>query len=146
MFDLVPFKKEHLEPLMLQKMNAYLPGWVKSGQAAAMEGTYAFTGLLKGDVAACGGVVPLWEGRGQLWSIYSEAIKTNFLPIFRGMQKFLDSAPFARIEMAVPCEFELGHRRAKMLGFELECPRARHYLANGEDCSLYARIRQVGLA
>ena len=141
MFRLVPFKREHLEPLMLQKINAYLPQWIKSGSAAEMEKTYAFTGFLSGGVAVCGGIAHCWEGRGQLWSIFSDDTRRNFIPVFRGIQRFLDEAPYKRIEISVPCDFELGHRRARMLGFELECWNAKNYLADGTNCSLYARIK-----
>jgi hypothetical protein len=142
MFELVPFKQGHLEPLMLQKINSYLPEWVRSGRALEMEKSLAFTGTVEGEIMVCGGIVHLWEGRGQLLSIFSEACGRNFLPTFRGIQKFLDNSPYRRIEISVPCEFELGHRRARMLGFELECERARLYLPNGKDCALYARVKE----
>ncbi len=141
MFDIVPFKKEHLEPLMLQKINAYLPEWVRKGHAVEMEKSGAITILVKGEITVCGGITHVWEGRGQIWSIFSEMCKKNFVPTFRGIQHYLDEAPYSRIEMSVPCDFEIGHRRAKLLGFELECARARKYLANGADCSLYARVK-----
>lgn len=141
MFKIVPFKKEHLEPLMLQKINAYLPEWIKKGHAVEMEKAGAITIMVNGEITVCGGVNYIWEGRGQIWSIFSETCKKNFLPTFRGIRSYLDDSPFKRIEMAVPCDFELGHRRAKLLGFKLECERAEKYLANGEDCSLYARVK-----
>lgn len=146
MFDLVPFKKEHLEPLAKQSINSYLPEWVRDGHADKVEKTLAFTGFVNGEVMVCGGIAHLWAGRGELWSIFSETSKINFLPTFRGIQKFLDNVPYARIETAIPCDFAIGHRRARLLGFELECERARHYLPNGNDCSLYARIKQMGIA
>lgn len=146
MFDLVPFKKEHLEPLAKQQINSYLPEWVRTGHAASMEKTFAFTGFVSGEIMVCGGITHLWTGRGELWSIFSETCKTNFLPTFRGIQKFLDNVPYVRVETAIPCDFSVGHRRARLLGFELECPRARHYLPNGNDCSLYVRIKQMGVA
>lgn len=146
MFDLVPFKTDHLKPLAEQSINSYLPEWITSGHAEAMEKTLAFTGFVKGEVMVCGGVTHLWSGRGQLWSIFSERCKTNFLPTFRGIQKFLDHVPYKRIEMSIPCDFEIGKRRARLLGFELECERARFYLPNGKDCSLYVRIKQMEIA
>lgn len=146
MFERIPFKKEHLEPLMLQKINAYLPEWVRNGHALDMEKTYAFTGIVKGEIMICGGITEVWAGRGHLWSIFSDRAGANFLPVFRGIKRFLEEAPFARVEMSVPCDFFLGKRRAELLGFNLECARAKHYLPNGQDCSLYARIKQVGLS
>ncbi len=141
MFEIVPFKKEHLEPLMLQKINSYLPEWVRKGHASEMEKAGAITIMVNGEITVCGGVTKVWEGRGQIWSIFSETCKSNFLPTFRAIRSYLDSVPLNRIEMSVPCDFELGHRRAKLLGFKLECACAEKYLANGTDCSLYARVK-----
>ncbi len=141
MFELVPFKKEHLEPLMLQKINAHLPKWVRLGHAATMESGYSFTGIVRGEITICGGIDKVWDGRGCLWSVFSDTTKCNFIPTFRGIKRFLNSAPFSRIEMSVPCSFELGHRRAKLLGFELECARAKKYSSSGEDHALYARVK-----
>ncbi len=141
MFELVPFKKEHLEPLMLQKINAYVPEWVRKGHAAEMEKTGAVTVLVNGEITMCGGVTYIWEGRGQIWSIFSETCKKNFIPTFRAIRKYLDSSPFRRIEMAVPYDFELGKRRAKLLGFKVECERAEKYSSSGADHTLYVRVK-----
>lgn len=141
MFEVLPFKKEHLDQLIGQPINAYLPEWIKQGHASEMEKSHSFTGFLDGSVMVCGGIISLWEGRGYLWAMFSELSKDRFLPVFRGLQKFLDEAPFQRIEMAVPLGLHVAHRRAHLLGFRMECEVARKYLPGGFDCSLYARIK-----
>ena len=42
--------------------------------------------------------------------------------------------------MTVDCEFEQGHRWAKMLGFTMEAERMRAYRPDGGDVALYARV------
>ncbi len=142
MFELVPFKRDHLTMLAKQQINSFLPDLIKSGQDIELEKTLAFTGVVKGEIMVCGGIVHQWAGRGQLWSVFSADSKKNFISTFRGIQNFLNSAPYDRIEMAVPVHIEVGHRRAKMLGFEVECRRAKRYLPDGTDCVLYARVRE----
>ena len=141
MYNQIPFKEEHLKPLMTQKINAYLPEWVANGHAKEMEKVYAFTGLWNGEVLVCGGITKTWPDRGFLWCIFSETSKRNFMPLFRGLTKFLEEQPFRRVEMAVPYDFAIGHRRAKMFGFEVECQRARKFLPDGTDCTLYVRLK-----
>ncbi len=143
MFEIVPFKREHLEPLMLEKINAYLPEWVRKGHAAEMEKTNAVTIFVDGEIMACGGITEIWNGRGNLWGIFSEASKRYPIAAFRAMKKYVDSSQVRRIEVAVPCGLEVGHKRVRLLGFKLECV-AEKYLPNGLDCTLYARIKDGG--
>lgn len=143
MYKLIPFKKEHILPLSTEKINSYLPEWYTSGQAELMEEAYSFTAIDGDEVMICGGINQLWNNRGHLWCIFSEKSKKNFVSAFRTIEKFLDEQPFQRVEMSVPYGFSQGHRRAIMLGFEVECERARKYLPNGEDCTLYAKIKNL---
>lgn len=143
MFKLEKFRVEHLEPMMCEKINAYLPNWIASGQAQKMTESYSVTGFLDGKPMVCGGINELWPNRGHVWTVFSERSRANFLPVFRGILRFLNDAPYRRLEMNVPLDFALGHRRARLLGFELECPVARAYLPGGEDVSIYVRLKQV---
>lgn len=145
MFELVPFKKAHLDPLLEQNMNSNLPAWVKDGAAEEMEKTLSVSGFVHNKIMVCGGIIHLWPNRGYLWSIFSETSKFNFIPVFRGIQKFLDRSNYKRLEMSVELDCpktSIYIRRASLLGFELECKRAKHYLSNGQDCALYVRIKR----
>lgn len=145
MYKLVPFKKEHVLPLSKETINSYLPNWYTSGQAEEMEQTHAFTAMKGDEIMGCGGITKLWTGRGHLWCILSEKTRKDFVGTFRLIQKFIKEQPFKRVEMSVPYGFSQGHRRAIMLGFKVECERAEKYLPNGDDCTLYAKIKEVSL-
>lgn len=142
MFNLVPFKKEHLAPMLGQRINSFLINWMDSGHAQVMENCEgSFSGIVNGEVAIVGGTVIHWAGRGYLWAVFNQNFKQNFVPVFRGIKKYLDDHPCARLEMAVPIYCFEGHRRAELLGFKVECEKAEKYLSNGADATLYARIK-----
>ena len=141
MFELVPFKREHLEPLMVQKINAFLPQWIRDGQADLMEKTYSQSIIVEGEVMGCGGIIEFWRGRGQLWALFNERSGIKMMSTFRAIQRFIETATFKRIEIAVPYELAVGHKRARLLGFKLECEKAECYLSNGGAASLYSRIK-----
>ena len=76
------------------------------------------------------------------WAYISNAAaKERFLSVHRAVSRFLDMCYLQRIEMTVDCEFEEGHRWARMLGFNMEAERMVAYRPDGGDCSLYARVR-----
>lgn len=142
MFELVKFKKEHFYPLRKQTESKNIALWLSNGRAKAMEREKCnFTGLWNGDVAVCGGVAHYWEHRGHAWMIPNESYRGNFLPIFRGIKRFLVSQPYRRIEIAIPVGCNNWHKRALLWGFKLECALAQSYLPSGEDCSLYALVK-----
>lgn len=143
MSEFIPFKKEHLAPLLEQKINFSIREWALS-TAVDMEKTDSVTLMYRGKVMVCGGIAPYWHGRGQLWSIFSEDSKFNFVPTMRGMKKWVHNQlkeKYSRIELSVEMGFLQGHRRAKLLGFELETMKAKKYLPSGETCSIYSLIR-----
>ncbi len=141
MFELVKFKKEHLQCMVDQPENLYLKEWLSNGHADEMEAQRSsFTGLVKGKPAVCGGVVELWRDRGCIWSVFNTDFRTNFLPVFRGVKHFLDRFPCKRLEMAIACQNDSAVRRAKLLGFEVEALRARSYLPDGSDCVILSKV------
>ncbi len=142
MFELRPFAKEHLLPLLEQPGNGYLREWIASGHAEVLaDMKSSFTGFVGGVPAVCGGVVELWPDRGYVWTVFNLDFKTNFIPVFRGLKAFLEEFPCRRLEMAVPCDNIRAKARAQLLGFSIEAPLARKYLPNGEDCVLFAKVR-----
>lgn len=145
MFELVKFKKEHFLPLRAQSASvANLDEWIKNGRADDMEKeTWNYTGLLNGEVAVVGGFAHYWAGRAHAWMIPNESFARNFIPVFRGIQQALNQQPYRRVEIAIPIGCQNWHRRALLWGFKLECALAKHYLPSGEDCSLYALVREA---
>lgn len=141
--NVVPFKAHHLKSLSLQEQQQYLAQYMTDEQMVAIEnGGWGWSGVYPdGFVVGCAGVIPLWQGRGMAWAYLSEAAcKMEFLKVHRAVMNFLDSCYLHRIEMTVDCDFEQGHRWARMLGFEMEAERMKGYRPDGGDCALYARV------
>lgn len=144
MSELVKFKAAHLRPLLEQPVNAGLRDWFLSGVADQLEVTESASFVYKDEVMVCGGITKYWEGRGQLWTVFNENAKFNFVPTFRAIKHWLNyqiENQYKRIELSVNCDFEIGRRRAELLGFKLECATAKNYLPSGGDCSLYSLVR-----
>ena len=142
MFEVVPYKHWHIEPFLEQKINLPLKGFFTHGLGREFEKRgNAFTGLVDRVPMVCGAIEEVWENRGTVWCMFNEECKTNFIPVFRAIKKFIMASKFKRIEICIPCDFEQGKRRAKMLGFELETECARKYLPSGTDCSIYVMIK-----
>lgn len=146
MYEIINFKEEHLKPLIGQSSNSSIPDWFTSGLAKGLEETNAVTIIYKDEVLACGGIRDYWNGRGQIWAVFNEVTaKKNFVPAFRATKSWIESqikSNYHRIEMSVDYEFTIGHRRAKLLGFTKDCERARKYLPDGGDCTLYSLVRE----
>ena len=136
-FEIIPFKLEHFEGLYDQPSNAFLKSWVEKWAKGLIEKEQAFTGLVRGEPMVCGGITDYWDGRGQIWAIFNEKSKTNFVPVFRGIKAWLIKQPYHRLELSVPVGLEVGCRRAALLGFKLECI-AKKYLPDQTDAILYS--------
>jgi hypothetical protein len=125
----IPFKAEHALSYMTLE------------QAQPLEKFPAYTGMVDDKVIACGGIVALWQNRAQAWMCMSPESGKYLLAIYRAVGRFFDTLPYNRIEAAVYADFLAGHRWARMLGFELECPRAEKYFPDGAAASLYAKVK-----
>lgn len=145
MFKTVKFHSDHLIPLLAQGMNEPLRDWFVSGRAQILELHSESITIMWNDIPmVCSGVSEYWPGRGQLWAVLNEESKRNAAGTFRIYRKWIVSdllKKYHRIEMSVDYGFDQGKRRAKMLGFTLECERAKKYLPDGGDCSLYSIVR-----
>lgn len=143
MSEIVKFEPHHLRLLINEPANEHMKAFFSDQLIADLEKTDAVTFYYNGSVQVCGGISHYWPGRGQVWSVFSETSKRNFLPTYRAVKRWLKDRldnHYERIELSVNCKFLIGKRRAEMLGFELEIERAKKYL-NGEDCSVYSMVR-----
>ena len=100
-----------------------------------------YTAFMDGKIVACGGAVEYWKDRGEAWIIFGKTYAGNFILLQRAAKKFIEMCPLRRLESSILLHYEEGHRWIKSLGFELETPLARAYTQDGEDCALYARVR-----
>jgi RimJ/RimL family protein N-acetyltransferase len=139
--QLVPYKAEHLTMLRAQEAQAYLGQFMDDNYARALEQTLSWTGFADGRVIGCFGVCEIWTNRALLWSYMDQSAGRHLVSIHRAVKRYLDVAPYRRIEAEVDCEFEAGHRWLRMLGFTMECERMRCFRVDGGDSALYAKVK-----
>lgn len=143
MFEIIKFKVEHLESLSSQPANQGVKAWISNGHAKTLEEKAdSVSGIVNGQVAICAGTIEYWEGRALLWTVFNTEFKRNFFPVYKCIQTWLDQQPYRRLEMAVPYGFDIGCRRALMLGFNIECGRAKAFMQGGGDAVLFSRVRE----
>ena len=140
----VQFCAEHIRALRAQPSQQWLAATASDRDLRLLENQYATTVMEDGRPIACGGVLPIWENRGYLWSVISDTVDArSFRAVHAITKRALDGMPFRRLEAAVEVDFEPGHRWVRALGFELEAPLAKAFQVNGADCALYARVRKA---
>lgn len=147
MFRFIPFQRWHLLRMLAQPVNACFSQMQTSEATKHLEeNCYTLTMLVNGKIVMCGGVVPYWTNRGKLWCIFDEQYaKESFVTVFKGIKQFLIDAPYKRLEMDIPCDNEftdVAKRRAELLGFKLECERARCFFTTGADAMIYSLVRE----
>lgn len=142
MLVIEPFKRAHLEALVLQPMQEHMqttvlqPEYLKS-----LEGQELVSGFIDGRIVACGGFLLMWPGRIYAWSLLSHDVgPREMLKLHCVVRKILASRKEHRIEAACDSNFKNAHRWLRALGFQREA-KMRCYTPDGRDCDLYARIR-----
>lgn len=90
---------------------------------------------------AAAGITQQWKGRAVAWALFGKDAKDYMIPIVRKIRQVVDDHPVRRLEMLVLCDFEAGHKLAKLLGFTVETPRKPFYYPDGRDVTEYVRIR-----
>ena len=137
---MVPYKAEHMLTLQVQQAQRgsfpCTPEYAKSA-----EGPQSWTALEGDEILGVGGVLAIWEGRGQVWSILGAGAGKHFKELHRACLKILADAPQRRLESDCVCAFPAGHKWLRMLGFHLEAACARAYYPDGSDASLYSRVK-----
>ena len=107
----------------------------------AIEGTESYTLCADNLVIGCGGIVPLWEGVGEIWMVSSIHIERYKIEAIKQILTFLKSvgASFHRLQATVDTEDKRAVRFIEWLGFERE-GTLRKYGFSGSDHYIYARI------
>lgn len=137
--QILPLRKWHLDAIQLQGPQNYVGDWMSTEVKLQLADSMAFAALDNGEVLGCSGVVPMWEGRGAAWAMFTGNIGNRFIIMHRAVLSFLEMCPIRRVEAAVDVDFEAGKRWMKQLGFRLETPLMRHYFPNERDASMYVR-------
>jgi hypothetical protein len=102
---------------------------------------HSYTVLSDGQPIACGGVVEHWPGRWEAWAVLDGVGRKDFLAVHYAAKRILNGLTVCRIEAIVRVGYTAGIRWVRMLGFQREAARMKHYGVDGEDYSMYARIK-----
>lgn len=116
---------------------------IKSAVAAAERGE-ALTVLVGEEILCIGGMVPLFTGVAELWSLTAEAVITYPLAFHTSILKILDYWQNLYNLHRIQCKVVAGHDTSRKwltrMGFEEE-GLMRKYDSHGRDFYLYARVK-----
>ncbi len=93
-----------------------------------------------GSVIAIAGIMTQWRGVGLAWAWLSKDWRRHARAITEKMVEMLDSSDFHRIEVAVRCDFDAGHRWVDRLGFHVETPCAKAWGPDKADYTIHVRL------
>jgi RimJ/RimL family protein N-acetyltransferase len=103
----------------------------------------AYTGLYKGRVLGCVGLVPWWPGMMDLWMYLGKDAFVQKKQGLKALRWFMEHLTkemnLHRIQAVVKTDFEKGHRFAKFFGFKDEGVMEQ-YGPNKESFNRYAKI------
>lgn len=144
--SLVTAQKEHVREVLERDPTSKYLGAVLTDEGLTKLGQngWTFSILSEGRAIMVGGIAEYWPGRGELWAFVDHTCGRQFVGVHRKVANFVDvcQKQFRRIEAAVLVDFMPAHRWVRMLGFRLEAERLEAYSMDGQDYSLYSRVRQ----
>lgn len=132
---------EHLNALVLQPAQAAWRDDLTAEQLRSLVAGGGWAALDGEKVLGCGGLVELAPGRAEAWALLAEDSGRALKAITQATRRFLEAAPYRRIEAVTACEFPPGRRWATMLGFRFEGV-AEAYLDDGSDAERWVIVRK----
>ena len=107
----------------------------------------SMTGLVDGNIVACGGIRKLWDGVGEVWLMLSPQVNAFKIRtaecILNGMRALIEDNDFFRLQGWCRVDFTEAHTLFRHLGFKAE-GIAKKYTPDGVDCILYGLIDERG--
>jgi hypothetical protein len=141
--NIIPFRKDHLVNMMdCGLVEGITPEFIDVVFQEIERLGASYSAEVDGDIVACAGLTELSPGRALAWSYLSPNLGGQMmLRITRACNRMMNLSSFRRVEMDVLWDHAEGHRWARILGFDLECPRRRAYGPDGRDYALYSRVK-----
>ena len=143
---IVKFEAWHLEwidytVMARSSIENYVPDREEHGKVLETLGT-SYTGLRKGQVIACGGIIAGFKGVGDLWLYLGKETFAQKRVALRVFKYFLEQIhsdyDLHRLQAVVKSDFVEGHRFAKFFGFESE-GEMKQYSPDKENFYRYAK-------
>lgn len=137
----MPFRRWHLAWLVGsgKPESGFMP--LDTATLMVLEQQNSWTAVIDGNPVACGGTIQHWPGRHQGWMYLNKASGKHMRWLTAAVFNKLNNI-VGRLEISVRCDFALGHKWAKMLGFRVETERMERFGPEGEDHTGYVRITE----
>lgn len=107
----------------------------------ALENSIAKTGIIEGKIIACGGVLPFFNGNGELWlipSIYVRDYKVTFVKVIgEWLEEVAQNLALRRMQSNC-IDDELHCSWMARMGFQREGTLRQYY--NGVDYAVWGRL------
>lgn len=137
-----PYEQGDEDNIDLQESQSYMMDHIDNINVAELAAcSDVWCGEHNGKIVAMGGIVPIWEGRGQAWMLIANVAGVRMTHVHKAVLNALVKSKCTRIEATVDIGFKQGVRWMKMLGFELES-YMKAYRPDGGDMLMFARIRR----
>jgi hypothetical protein len=137
--------KYEIRPLCVADLEAF-PQVVRHGLPVIVPGP-AYTGLYRGTVIACAGIVPKHRGVGEAWLVMVDgAERGHGYWIARNVRRLFDELMekerYRRVQITIDDRRPDLMRWMRFLGFTFEDDGVlRAYGEQGQDCLMCARVR-----
>lgn len=139
---IIPFRGQHVEALADLSGQAWMAAHFEDQDPRALEGLGpAFSGVARGELIGCAGLIMCHAQRAIAWAMFSEASGQHFTAIHRAVRRFLAEQQIARIEAHVDCDFSAALRWVRALGFVQEIDRMQKFMPDGRDASMWVRVK-----
>lgn len=138
----MPFEPWHLHWLTLQPTQAHLSELLTDAHGEAIQKAGpCYSAFVGADVIACAGVIQMWPGRAQVWSLLSDKMPLYARDIHRAVKNYLLAYRVRRLECIVDPRHDAAVRWAEHLGFVKEGVM-RAYDMHGNDQAMYVRLQR----
>lgn len=114
----------------------------------AMANTFArgeaYTMEVDGELVACGGVLPLWKGVGEVWLVASPLVERHKTAVGLAVVRKLKEMKkkYERLQTVIDREFVLSREWAVWMGFRSEGVMKKYI--DGRDYIRYAMVKEEG--
>ena len=100
--------------------------------------------FIDGEIAAVGGVIPLYKGVGTLWSYVSDRMRGHGVELVRFLRReipiVMKNLGLHRLHVTVQCHLDEYVQFSRLLGFEIES-RMKAASPDGRDMYMMAIVR-----
>ena len=143
MIEIVPYKEEHLALLEFPIEEQKIKDTAFSLLRVNAKRGPAYTGFKNGKVLGIAGVIILWKGVGEAWTIISPEAKKYKISLHKVIKTNLDRIikehNLHRVQTYVKIDWHSSQKWMEMLGFECEAI-LEIFGPNKEDYYLFARL------